>query len=102
MKKGIKYLAILFSAVFLLTILIPAQSLISQEQSDEIQLISVTPPKGTILQRGTEVPFEVKVNYKLESQSKGFVSAGLSLLSGKGIGIGQVILQALRRLGKKN
>jgi len=90
MKKGIKYLAVLFSAVFLLTILIPAQSLISQEQADKIQLISVTPPKGTILQRGTEVPFEVKVNYKLESQPSGFVSAGLSLLSGKGVKIGQV------------
>ncbi|MBA7509709.1 hypothetical protein ES705_01673 [subsurface metagenome] len=59
-------------------------------QADKIQLISVTPPKDTILQRGTEVPFEVKVNYKLESQPKGFVSAGLSLLSGKGVPIGEV------------
>lgn len=83
MKKGIKYLAVLFSAVFLLTILIPAQSLISQDQADKIQLISVTPPAGTILQRGTEVPFEVKVNYKLESKPKGFIFASLTLLNGK-------------------
>lgn len=83
MKKGIKYLIVLFSVVFLLAILIPAQSLISQEQADNIQLISVTPPAGTILQRGTEVPFEVKVSYKLESQPKGFVIASLTLLNGK-------------------
>ena len=91
MKKRIKYLAVLFSTIFLLTLLIPAQSLISQEQADEIQIISVTPTKGTILQRGTEVPFEVKVNYKLESQPKGFVTAGLSLLSGKGVRICQEV-----------
>ena len=41
------------------------------------------------MQRGTEVPFEVTVNYKLESQPSGFVTAGLSLLSGKGVGICQ-------------
>ena len=91
MKKGIKYLAVFFSVVFLLTILIPAQSLISQEQADKIQLISVTPLAGTILQRGTEVPFEVKVNYKLESQPSGFVSAGLNLLSGRGVQISQEV-----------
>ena len=91
MKKGIKHLAVLFSAVFLLTILIPTQSLSSQEQADKIELISVTPPKGTILQRGTEVPFEVKVSYKLESQPKGFVVAGLRLLSGRGLVIGQEV-----------
>ncbi|MBA7701219.1 hypothetical protein ES703_109952 [subsurface metagenome] len=88
MNKGIKYLAALFIAVFLLTILMPAQSLSSQEQADKIQLISVIPSKDTILQRGTEVPFEVKVNYKLESQPKGFVIASLGLLSGKCVRIG--------------
>ena len=85
MKKGIKYLAVFFSAVFLLTILIPAQSLSSQEQADNIQLISVTPPTGTILQRGTEVPFEVKVSYKLDSQPKGFIFVRLALLNGKSV-----------------
>ena len=90
MKNGIKYLAVLFSAVFLLTILIPAQSLISQEQADEIQLISITPPKNTILHRGTSVPFEVKVYYKLESQLPGYVYAGLFLPNHQGVPIGQV------------
>ena len=91
MKKGIKNLAILFSVVFLLTMFIPAKSLICQDHADKIELISVTPPKGTILQRGTEVPFEVKVSYKLESQPSGFVVAGLRLLSGRGLVIGQEV-----------
>jgi len=83
MKKGIKYLAVLCSVVFLLAILVPTRSLSSQEQADEIELISVSPPAGTILQRGTEVPFEVKVSYKLESQPKGFIDVCLALLNGK-------------------
>ena len=56
--------------------------------ADKVQIISVTPLAGTTLQRGDKVPFEVKVNYKLESQPTGFISAILSLLNGKGIGIG--------------
>jgi len=91
MKKGIKYLVVLFSAVFLLTVSIPAQSLISQEQADNIQLISVTPPKGTILQRGTEVPFEVTVAYNLVSKATGFVGVELALPDGKSVEIGDEI-----------
>jgi hypothetical protein len=58
--------------------------------TDSIQLISVTPPAGTTLQRGSFVPFEVIVDYNLESVATGFVSAALGLPDGSCVFIGGI------------
>ena len=43
--------------------------------TDSIQIISVTPPAGTTLQRGTTVTFDITVDYNLASAEAGFVMA---------------------------
>jgi PKD repeat protein len=59
------------------------------KDTDSIQLISVTPPAGTTLQRGTVVPFEVTVDYNLESVATGFVGAELGLSTGRCVIMGR-------------
>jgi hypothetical protein len=58
--------------------------------TDSIQLVSVTPPAGTTLQRGTCVPFEVTVDYNLKSAATGRVCAELGLSTGRCVGLGCV------------
>jgi hypothetical protein len=55
---------------------------------DSIELVSINPVSGTILKKGTSVPFTVTVKYELKSVDQGFIRALLGIESGTSIGIG--------------
>jgi len=58
---------------------------------DSVDLVSIVPPAGTTLHRGTSVPFEVTVFYNLTSVAGGFVGAELGDGTGKAVIIGDKV-----------
>lgn len=80
-KKGIKYLVVLFSAVFLLTILIPAQSLISQDQEEQtygIEVVSLTSP----VSRGSQASITINTVPDIQCIIKVYYKSGPSKAKG--------------------
>jgi hypothetical protein len=55
---------------------------------DSLELVSINPVSGTILEKGTSVQFSVTVSYELKSVEEAVIHAVLRIESGPGIGIG--------------